>query len=193
MYKTPLYASLDIEADGDNPLQHNMLSIGIALFNSHGHIVSTFYQNVKPQQGKVADPKCMSNFWLKHPKLYTEVCINQLDPHIAMNAIDSWLKLFTPFHHITWVASPACFDWMFFKCYFQAYGPPNKTELGFSCQCLISLARGYARMHRTNVSTIMQRLGGKRLHEEIHHALSDAIYQGHCYMKLRQAMKAMTT
>lgn len=188
-----IFASLDLETDGNNPLQHNMLSIGIALFNTNGSLVDTFYQNIKPQAGKVADPKCMKNFWDKYPELYKEVCTNQVEPSEAMLLLDTWLKTYSRTMRVTWVASPSCFDWMFLKCYFEAYGPQDKQELGFSCQCLPSLARGYAMLQRVSVSRVMNSLGGPRMPCDIHHALSDAIYQGHCYMNLRHHIKMMTS
>jgi hypothetical protein len=186
----PLYASLDIETDGNNPLQHNMLSLGIAMFNRHGALIDTFYQNISPQAGKVADPKCMTNFWNKFPELYKNVCTNRVEPAEAMTLLDKWLKTYST--NITWVASPSCFDWMFLKSYFEAYGPPNRYDLGFSCQCLPSLARGYAMLHNSSVSEVMALLGGIRMSTDVHHALSDAIYQGHCYMNLRHLIEVMT-
>jgi DNA polymerase III epsilon subunit-like protein len=192
LVKPSLFASFDIETDGDNPLQHSMLSLGIALYNKHGNLVDTFYQNIQPQQNKSADPKTMENFWSKYPQLYHEVCLNQVTPKEAMRLLDLWLKKYIFQHQITWVAAPASFDWMFLKSYFSCYGPDDKSTIGFSCQCLHSLARGYAMMHDMNINHLMTQLGGCRDPHTHHHALSDAIYQGHCYMNLRHAIKFMT-
>jgi DNA polymerase III epsilon subunit-like protein len=191
--KTPLYASIDVEADGDNPLLHNMLSIGIALFDAYGQLVDTFYQNISPQPGKIADPKTMEHFWAKYPQMYADLCTHQVTPEQAMMSLDLWLKKYIHHHRITWVAAPASFDWMFFKSYFSSYGPPNKTRIGFYCVCIHSLARSTALLQGINVQRLMAKLGGERNVSEVHHALSDAIYQGHCYMMLRHEIKTMTT
>jgi len=185
---TPLIASFDIEADGNNPLQHSMLSLGIAFFRSPEILVETFYVNIEPQIGKVAEAKCMEEFWSKHPKQLEMVQSNRVTPETAMLQLHKVLEKLSTRYKISWVAGPSCFDWMFVKCYYEFYGPVNKTPLGFYCQDLTSFARAYAIMHNMNLNQLMIWLVGKRDPETIHHALEDAKYQGLCYMKIRQKL-----
>ena len=67
----PVYASFDIEANGTNPLQHSMLSLGIALYTDT-RLLDVFYVKISPQVGSVEDVNTMQNFWAKHPDQWKE-------------------------------------------------------------------------------------------------------------------------
>jgi hypothetical protein len=76
--KPSAFASFDVELNGQNPLQHSMLSIGVALFVEHVGLVDRFYRNIKARPGTMCDPKTMENFWRFYPAQWEMVNQNQV-------------------------------------------------------------------------------------------------------------------
>lgn len=186
--KTSAFASFDVETDGNNPMQHSMRSIGIALFSGHtSKMVDTFYVTIKPLPGYTVEPSCMINFWDKHPNQWESVNTDTVDVKDAMTSLSNWLLKHSKHYCIKWAAGPCNFDWMFLKCYYEKYGPINKYDIGFFCHDITSLIRAYIVMHNIkNKREFMTSLSNE--HEYTHNALDDAIYQGVSYMSIRNLL-----
>lgn len=188
--KTPLYASFDVETDGNNPMQNSMRSIGIALFVSgHAEPIDTFYRTVQPRADAAPEDKCMRSFWKEHPEAWQHVNEDPSPASDVMTALSLWLKSYSTKYTIKWVASPANFDWMFLKCYYESYAmDTDKYDIGFFCHDFASLVRAYMLMQNiSDAQKFKDYLAGGAVYT--HHALDDAIYQGISYMNLRTLLQ----
>jgi hypothetical protein len=186
-----IYASFDVETDGNNPLQHSMRSIGVALFreNNTQIPIDTFYCTITPQKGAIEEAVCMANFWNHHPAMMHEVNTDVVTPECAMESLSSFLTFHGRTASIKWVANPANFDWMFLKCYYEKYGPVGKYDIGFFCHDLCALMRAYAVINKIeNIHELKVELSGRQKADVPHHALHDAVYQGVMYMNLRKKL-----
>ena len=179
------FASLDIESDGNNPMQHSMRSIGIVVVCTDTHQeIDSFYRNIKPRSDATVEQKCMDNFWSKHPEQWSEVNRDAVEPEAAMNELDEWLSGLSEKFCIKWVACPANFDWMFLKCYYEMYNTRKVYELGFHCHCLDSMRRTYMKMKKIAGTPRFNNLLSNNA-PYTHNALDDARCQGIMYLKLR--------
>lgn len=183
-----LFASFDVETDGNNPMQHSMRSIGIVLFDALHRIVGTFHYNLLPQEHATIDPKCFANFWAIRPRLWDAVQQNAKSPEWVMSQLSRWLFKHSESHRIVWVASPANFDWMFLKCYYEKYGPAKKYDIGFYCHDLTALLRAFTMLTNVKDRDVFVRYlrGGCDI---THNSLDDATCQGHMYMNLRALIR----
>lgn len=190
MRKLAVYASLDIESDGNNPMQHSMRSIGIALFlHGSNKPLDTFYRTIQPRPEAWAENKCMINFWHNHPEQWKHVNENPMRPEDVMKDLSLWLTNHSETFSIKWVASPANFDWMFFKCYYEVFAPEHKYDIGFFCHDLSSLMRAYMVMHNiVDAQTFKKTISENAIYN--HNALDDAICQGIMYMNLRKLLQS---
>jgi hypothetical protein len=190
--KPAAFCSFDVETDGTNPLQHSMLSIGIALFSQSDGLVDTFYMTLEPQKDEQGvpfkhDSRTMRNFWDKHPNQWKEVQTNAQPPAVIMGHLSRWLSKHQRSYTIKWVARPANCDWMWLKSYYEKYGPLHKPEIGYYCHDLSSLMRAYELCHNvTDKKAFMIALSGSAPYT--HNALDDALCQGHMYMNLRNLL-----
>jgi hypothetical protein len=188
---TPAYASFDVETDGGNPMQHSMRSIGVALFNKDAALIDTFYRTLQPQKHATVDSACKRDFWDKHPEAWAHVNSRPSPIRGAMEELSAWLTSHAANYEIKWVANPSNFDWMFLKCYYDAYGPETRFDIGYFCHDLASLVRAYMIMSgKRDKQALLTELSGG--HAYTHHALDDAIYQGHVYMNLRRRLQFFT-
>jgi hypothetical protein len=188
MYQKTLIASFDGEFDGPNPVQNSMRSLGLVVFeDGNTNPIGQFYVTMQPQQFSKPDTKTMTDFWDYHQEMWVEVNKNTIPIPEAMRQLSDFLKSFQC-KKFTYVASPACVDWMFLKIYYDVYGPQDKFDIGFYCHDLSQKLRTYI-----DVTGIAQEeafkksLSGDQVYN--HHALQDAIYQGVVYINLRKLIK----
>jgi len=180
-----IFASFDVETDGNNPMKHSMRSIGVALFREGGVTpFDTFYITLKPQTGSDVEKSCYNNFWRHHMGKWRDINDNPSEITHAMSKLSTWLASYEA-SAVIWVSNPANFDWMFLKCYYEKYGPVDKFDIGFFCHDLGSLLRCYTLVH-----DIRDRRGFSQSlaqgFQYTHNALDDAVYQGVIYMNLRR-------
>lgn len=182
----PAYVSFDGEFDGTNPMQNSLRSLGLALFVEHKGLVDTLYMNIMPQTGLEPNPKTMRDFWADLPAQWKK--INEkpvLTPALAMATLAEWLQRHSQSYTLKWVAKPACVDWMWLKCYYETFGPPEKPDLGHYCHCLSTMLQTYFLVYPVrNKKPVMAELSENLLCT--HNALDDAICQGTVYMNLRK-------
>lgn len=187
VYKPSAFVSFDVELDGPNPMQFSMLSIGLAVFvEEHGtRPIDTFYTNIQARPGLKADEKTMEEFWNKRPILWKHVQQNAVPHQEAMQKLGHWLSSIHEKYTLKWVARPACVDWMWLKCYYESFGPPEKPDIGFQCQCIDTMLKTYFLVYPVRDKKDCTNKLANNL-PYTHHALDDAIYQGTIYMNLRK-------
>ena len=184
----PLYVSFDVETDGSCPLVNNMLSIGVVFLDATGVCVNTYSATFELLEGHVADPQTAA-FWSRHPSMYAAARHNPQPIATAMRALSLMLSRMAMKHTLQFVAAPACFDWMFLKCYYEfarRLDPEITFDIGFKCHCFSSALRQHTVAHGLNAAA------RERLLEELcpadaeraHDPLYDAEIQGVRYVRL---------
>ena len=127
----------------------------------------------------------VEDFWAKHPDQWKEVTTDASTPEKSMTMLSNWLKQYNQIFSIKWIARPANCDWMWLKCYYERYGPPDRPNIGYYCHDLSSLLRAYSLCYKIrDKKTWMNQLAQNLPYT--HNALEDAIYQGTMYMNLRK-------
>jgi len=145
--KARVYFSFDIEADGKSPVFNSMLSFGCVVFDEQGREVDTMQMNLKPEEGKVADPKCQEEFWDKNPEIVQFVQTNQQEPRALALAVGAlYAKWEASGHKIVWVANPSSYDWQWLNAYYCRYfeAGRNMPDIGYSAKCIGTMLE----MHR---------------------------------------------
>lgn len=195
--KPQLFLSIDVETDGPTPIINNLLSIGIVGMTLCGDIIYKFEANIKPLETHSQDKKTMETFWLK-PKqenAWNYLTINQRNFIEVFEQLSNELEELNRKYNLVFAAKPACFDWMFYKCYYE-YAKSKSIykdkfyDIGFKCICISTLTDYYKNLDPSNISTI------NNLMDEIkknvndmnigveHNALFDAMIQGLFYCNL---------
>lgn len=193
--KRILNVSFDIEADGNNPLLHNMISIGMYGIDDNGTEIFTYEANIENLPGHHPQQICMETFWnqpeqktaweymQQNKKCYSQVC----------EELSNIFKKFSsePYNYrIEFVAHPANFDWMFFKCYYSLAKSKDESlyDIGYSCKCSSTLWSMYKK--KMKLSSIEADILYKQLSDfdptKEHFALEDARCQGIAYVKIKK-------
>lgn len=193
-FKEDLFMSFDIEADGPTPMVNNLLSIGIVGITMDKEIVFTYEANIEPLASHVPDEKCMQTFWLKpEQKLaWDRLQVNKRNYVTVFEELGSQLKELNATYNLRFVAFPACFDWMFLKCYYELAKANSESkerfhDIGFLCECASTLWDVYKEKNNLTSTTFAGDLfkrWGEFDEKTNHMALSDAIVQGKFYVTL---------
>ena len=177
---TKLYLSFDIEADGDTPMQNNMLSFGIAAYDSSGKEVGFLQRNLIPLEGHVADERCMREFWDKNPEAWEFVNQNRVPAQMAMKDLADFLMQFVEQGlELVWLAYPSAYDWQWIKNYYEAYKPESAPQIGYSAKCISTMFWFYCLQN--GLSSDKKKQLWKELTENLphsHNPLDDARQQG---------------
>lgn len=195
--KTVLYLSFDIESDGPTPILNNLLSIGICGITLQEEIIFEFEKNIESLPNHFPDDECMKNFWLKpeQKKAFEYLQTNRHNYIEVFENLGLELKKLAEKYELVFVAYPSCFDWMFFKCYYELAksNSKNKTnfyDISYKCECSSTLFDYYIK--NNNLSSSESKKLFKHLGEvdpsSNHMALQDAIVQGKLYVKLLKKM-----
>lgn len=198
MSKQTLYLSFDIETDGHSPLVNNLLSIGIVGFEENNKTpVFEFESNIIPLPTHISDTKCMETFWLKseQKEAWEYLQTNKKDYIKVFEDLSCKLYVLSDKYKLVWIAYPACFDWMFFKSYYEMAksNSPNKKDfydIGYKCVCISSLFDWYKKIHNITSSQAFQLFNelGEFNSQTNHYALADARVQGKFYIGLMKKM-----
>lgn len=85
--ETTYYLSIDIESVGDR-FDNTVNAIGACFGPADGswprHKLITFRGNLKPLPGDTEDPRCMTEFWAKFPRVYEEIQAAAEDASVVM-------------------------------------------------------------------------------------------------------------
>lgn len=131
------YIVVDIEADGPNPSDYSMLSLGACTLDGE-----TFYKELKPLRGKFGKPETVA--FLKSVGLDRDVLKEKgEDPFEVMLEFNRWLTNVAKGDRLRFVADNAAFDSMFVFWYFHHF--LNSNPFGFSALSLTSLYAGFAK------------------------------------------------
>jgi len=198
MSKPVLYLSFDVETDGPTPLVNNLLSVGIiGLEENTSNIVFEFEANIKPLESHKQDTQCMESFWLKpeQKEAWEYLQTNQKDYLEVFEDLSSELKKLDIKYKLVWVAYPACFDWMFFKSYYElakssSLNEQNFYDIGYQCKCISTLFDLHKKINDLlpNEATKLFNDLGQVEPNHNHKALYDAKVQGKFYIKLMKIM-----
>ena len=190
--KSILYLSIDVETDGPTPMLNNLLSIGIAGITIDQEILYTFEANVLPLPNHNPDKNTMENFWLKSKqrKAWNYLLTNQRHYVNVFEQLSCELKELSNKHDLIFIANPACFDWMFLKCYYEQAkinsDNQNFYDIGFKCVCISTLTNYFKKLHKFNPGLCSGINKNIRDNTDgiLHTALYDATVQGLFYCNL---------
>jgi hypothetical protein len=193
MAKPTLYLSFDVEADGNNAMINNMLSLGIYALDSDGNEIFTFYSNFLELDGHIAERRCMEEFWAKNPESWSLTQIDKQNVHDVMKNLSKVLEDHSEEYKLVFVAMPSCFDWMFLKSYYEfakCVDRNIKYDIGFNCICFSTLLSSY---RKSKKFTGKQYITFKKSLYDIdsskcHDALYDSKVQGIMFVKLIKIM-----
>ncbi len=191
MKKPKLYMHFDVEADGECPDTSNMLSLGISGAVADGTEVYTYLQNITPRDDRAPGERCMREFWDKNPVAWAAVTKDQVTPACAMALLAFDVARLRETYRLTWVASPAAFDWQWLKAYWESFGPVDKPYLGYYAKCLTTMWWAYRTQYNWSKDEIAARwhslVGGDV--ELTHIPLDDARQQSKAWFSLCRLWK----
>ena len=114
-------------------------------------------------------------------------------PSYVMTQFALWLKDLSETYDYIFMARPSCFDWMYFKTYYDLYAPREFLHLvGFNCIDLSSELRKYELLAGiSNDPKAKNELWDSLKEKTIftHRAYDDAIQQGTIYLNLLKLNK----
>lgn len=156
-----LWASFDVEADGDSPGLSSMRALGIhASTGRPGDVTHVFRAVIEPRADRAPGERCMREFWLVDPATGEQARPEGMDdatwedrvaawnhintdtetPAAAMARLADWIKARNDEgFKVQWVAHPAAFDWQWIKAYYDEFGPEDKPWIGYSATCLSTM------------------------------------------------------
>lgn len=181
-----VYVSTDIETDGPLVGVNSMLSLGSAAFDEDGRLLACFSANLDTEEDGVQDVACMTEFWVDHPEEWAAARADARPIHVVMNEYAAWLD--TLGGELVFVAYPANFDFSFVNHYLLRF--VGRNPFGYCALDMKSFAAGLLGwpFDETSEST-MPRTWFTIPNERPHHALSDALAQGHRFMAMLRDSK----
>ena len=197
MSKPKLYLSFDVETDGNCPILNNLISIGFYGIDDNLAKIFEYDANIEKLPGHQPEARCMNEFWLdpKNKNAWNHVNTNK------RNYVDVFLELSDHFKNLNskykliFVASPSCFDWMFFKCYYEMVRNVNNNintmyDIGYKCHCGSALWDVYREKNKLSYSdsTVLYNQLGEFNAEKEHFALDDARCQALVYVKIKNKL-----
>jgi len=184
-----LYLSFDIEADGQSPAQHNMLSFGLSVLDDAGQEIAAFECNILEQDGHTADPRTMEEFWAQHPDAWEATRHDRQTPAEFVRRLVEFLASLPPNARRRWVAKPAAYDWQWLNAYFHSYRDRAQhplIDIGFKADCISTMLQVHLAQRgireRAAVALECERLSGRQPHT--HRAIDDARQQARLFYSL---------
>lgn len=193
-----LYASLDVESDGQCPGINNMLTMGIAMFNDAAELVDRFYARIIQLPDLRPNPQTLIWWKLQKEEAYDEafndinangskILPQRIPAYDAMLEFGTWISRYDRYR-ITSLAWPGAFDHPFIKYYCWRF--LNECPLGYDCEDIRSYAHGVTRKrnYRDLKEAELRNLigpvpGVEGLRDHI--AIDDAIGQGRLFLHIR--------
>ena len=182
-----IYVSTDVEADGQIPGPHSMLSFGSAAFNPDGKLISTFTANLELLAGAVGHPETMA-WWQKNEHAWAETRKNIQPPEVAIRAYLAWLKGLPG--KPVFVGYPAAYDFMFVYWYlirFTGESPFSHSALDIKSYAMAVLRLPYRESAKRNMPKHWFPPS-----PHTHVALDDAIEQGKLFCNMLAEQSART-
>ena len=198
--KPDLFLSFDIESDGPSPAINNMLSIGIVGITMEETIVFEYEANMEPLEGHIPDETCMNTFWRKPKQIlaWDHLQRNRRNYRDVFEELSTKFNELASIYNLRFVAYPACFDWMFLKCYYELAKQQKQLDdpdqclydIGYRCECASTLWDTYKTLHHISNKHANQlfKEWGEFNERSNHMALADATVQGKVYIRVRKAL-----
>ncbi len=182
-WKSEIFISADIEADGRVPGINSMLSLGsVALrVNESGYEeIATFEANLLELPGAVRDPEVMA-WWQKFPEAWDRCRTGARPAADVMHDYLAWIKGLPDRAGL--VAYPGAFDFMFI--YWYLYALTGQRPFNASALCVKSYAMGMLG-EASWLDFERKRIPEKYLssHPHDHTPLNDSIEQGQIFAAL---------
>lgn len=204
-----LYISFDIEMNGDTPMLNNMLSIGMVGITGDGEIVWKYETGFEALEGHEPMEQVM-NFWLAPSQANAWRKVQELpkiSPMDFYTHVSENLTRLSKKYSIEFVAWPANFDWMFFKCYYELgrkqslgadYGTSRATgyNIGYECLDASELFNAFKIVTKITDKATINRIENQLMGKEeslAHDGLYDAICQGLFYIRLLKMLNVVTS
>ena len=179
MDKKEILISIDVETNGKIPGDFSMLSLGAAAFNTNGDLLSTYYANLKLLPNASEDPDTME-WWSKNQAAYDATRLNMIEPKLAMEQFNSWVKNQDGIPVI--VGYPVFFDYLFLYWYlihFTGHSICSFSALDIKTYASAMLKLPYRESTKKNMP---KRWFSDAKHTHI--ALDDAIEQGQLFCNM---------
>lgn len=177
-----IFLSIDVEASGPFPGLFSLLSVGAVPVARRERTWAldperSLYMEIQPLEGASQDPEAMAIHGLTPEYLRT----NGLPPLEAMQRMEAWLKeLDRRFVAAAW---PSSFDSPYVGWYLQRF--LGRNPLGHSAFDIASYAMGLLRCTRVDLRRTLTQAGlAPPTNPRPHHALHDAVEQGHLLANL---------
>lgn len=161
------------------------------------NIIFEFEANIEPLENHIQDSECMQSFWLKpeQKKAFEYLQTNKRNYIDVFEDLGLKLKKLSEQYNLEFIAHPACFDWMFFKCYYELAKLNSKNkeyfyDIGFKCLCSSTLWNYYKKINKLSskqANDLFKNLG-EYDDDSNHVAIVDAKVQGKFYVKLLKKM-----
>ena len=189
-----LYLSFDVETDGGNPIFNNLLSIGFYGIDDDLNKIFEYSANINELANHKPDQKCMEIFWNKpeNKEAWEFVNTNKRNYVDVFLELSDHFKILSSQYKLKFVAAPSCFDWMFFKCYYEMVKDtnPEMYDIGFKCHCgsaLWDIYKEKKKLSQVTAKVLWNKLGEVD-ETKCHFALDDAKCQGLIYVKIKKML-----
>lgn len=133
--------SADVESDGPVVGINSLLSLGAALFDDQGSLISKKLINFRELDGAKPDPYTM-NWWAKFPDAWKVIRQNLVSPVEGIAEFLSWLDQYTEGQTVVCLGYRAAYDGSFLYYYLDRWGY-QKNVFGRGGNAMIDL-RSYA-------------------------------------------------
>jgi hypothetical protein len=129
------YLIIDVERDGPRPGKYSMIGLSAVIVTDKG-VIKRFANNLQP----ISDYYIMAN--LEFLQITREETLQYDDPHLVISEFLNWVYLNIPKgeNYRIYSMCPAA-DWQFLNWYICEYNEED-NPLGYSCDCIKSLAHG---------------------------------------------------
>jgi hypothetical protein len=163
-----------------------MLSFGTVAFiieNNKPKVLSDFYRNLELLDGATPDPDTM-NFWSKNQEAYDLTRQNLHQPQKAMKDFVDWINRISNTHKgkPVFIGYPATFDFMFIHWYIKRFGFENPFSFSALDIKTYAMAVMKSEFRQSTKKNMPKRWFPKLPHT--HHALDDALEQGHLFCNI---------
>lgn len=185
--KPDLYFSVDIEADGPNPGDNSMVSLGAAAFErGNRKPISTFEVNLDALPCASTDPKTME-WWntVVPSEVRDHVFSNRVEAGAAMNQFAEWVSPFRKNWDPVLLVYPT-WDAMWVTWYFNHFQVKHPFGLGaldmksFGFSKYADSWGGFKSISKKNLPKYLWEGAGKHTHR----ALDDALEQGVMFINM---------
>lgn len=184
-----VYFSLDIETDGQIPIVNSMRQLGMKAFTEDRRMLDRFCVKLHPWPGAKTDPSTL-NWWMETAEkraMWGRITSGELhDPAEAMLENITWIRSVAAKYEgrAVCVASPAGFDFTFWRVYALATWPSLESPFGHRCIDLRSYTMGlYGRPYLESGKETLYP-DWSPLFDNSHDALDDADKQGDLFFNL---------